>query len=56
VSEEATTKNLCDKFGKLYHSKSPVNKIFLRDKLYNPRMRDGDSVVEHLNALNTVVS
>jgi hypothetical protein len=33
-----------------------VNKLFLRKKLYKLRMRDGDSVVEHLNAFNTVVS
>jgi hypothetical protein len=56
VSEEATTKDLWDKLGKLYQSKSLVNKIFLRKKLYNPRMRDGDSVAEHLNTFNTVVS
>jgi hypothetical protein len=56
VSEEATTKDLWDKLGKLYQSKSLVNKLFLRKKLYNPRMRDGDSVAEHLNAFNTVVN
>jgi hypothetical protein len=56
VSEEATTKDLWDKLGKLYQSKSLVNKILLRKKLYNLRMRDGDSVEEHLNAFNTVVS
>jgi hypothetical protein len=56
VSEEATTKYLWDKLGKLYQSKSLVNKLFLRKKLYNLRMRDGDSVAEHLNAFNTVVS
>jgi hypothetical protein len=56
VSEEATTKDLWDKLGKLYQSKSLVNKLFLRKKLYNLRMRDGDSVAEHLNAFNTVVS
>jgi hypothetical protein len=56
VSKEATTKDLWDKLGKLYQSKSLVNKLFLRNKLYNMRMRDGDSVVEHLNAFNTVVS
>jgi hypothetical protein len=33
-----------------------VNKLFLRKKLYNMRMRDGDLVVGHLNAFNTVVS
>jgi hypothetical protein len=56
VSEEDTTKDLWDKLGKLYHSKSLVNKIFLRKKMYNLRMRYGDSVAEHLNAFNTVVS
>jgi hypothetical protein len=44
VSEEATTKDLWEKLGKLYQSKSLVNKLFLRKKLYNLRMRDGDSV------------
>jgi hypothetical protein len=56
VSEEATTKYLWDKLGKLYQSKSLVNKLFQRKKLYNLRMRDGDSVEKHLNAFNTMVS
>jgi hypothetical protein len=56
VSEEATAKDLWEKLGKLYQSKSLVNKLFLRKKLYNLRMRDGDSVAERLNAFNTVVS
>jgi hypothetical protein len=56
VSEESTTKYLWDKLGKLYQSKSIVNKIFPRKKLYNLRMRDGDSVEEHLNTFNIVVS
>jgi hypothetical protein len=56
VSEEATTKDLWDKLGKLYLFKPLVNKLFLRKKLYNLRMRYGDSVVEHLNAFNIVVS
>jgi hypothetical protein len=56
VSGEATTKELWDKLGDLYQSKSLVNKLFLWKKLYNLRMKDGDSVTEHLNAFNTVVS
>ena len=56
VSEEATTKDLLEKLGKLYQSKSLVNKLFLRKKLYNLRMRDGDSMADHLNAFNTVGS
>jgi hypothetical protein len=56
VSKEATTKYLWDKSGKLYQSKSLVNKLFLKNKLYNLGMRDGNSVAEHLNAFNTLVS
>ena len=53
VLEEYTTMDLWDK---LYQSKSLVNKLFLIKNLYNLRMRDGDSVEDHLNAFNTVVS
>jgi hypothetical protein len=56
VSEEATTKYLWDKLGKLYQYKSLVNKLFLRKNVYNLRMRDGDSVEEHLNTFNTMIS
>ncbi len=56
VSGEATTKALWDKLGTLYQSKSLVNKLFLRKKLYILRMKDGDSVTENLNTFNTVVN
>lgn len=56
VSGEATAKALWEKLGTLYQSKSLVNKLFLQKKVYNLRMKDGDSVIEHLNAFNTVVS
>eukprot|EP00253_Pinus_taeda_P012502 PITA_12502 len=53
---EATEKTLWDKLGTLYQSMSLVNKLFLRKKLYNLRMKDGDSVIDHLNTFNIVVS
>jgi hypothetical protein len=56
VLGEATTKELWDKLGILYQSKSQINKLFLRKKLYNLRMRDGDTVTKHLNTFNNVVS
>jgi len=56
VSGEDSAKKLWDKLGNLYQSKSLVNKLFLRKKLYLLRMTDGDSVSEHLNAFNTLVS
>jgi hypothetical protein len=56
VSGESTAKELWDKLGNLYQSKSLVNKLFLQKKLYHLRMEDGDSVTKHLNAFNTLVS
>ena len=56
VSGEAIAKTLQDKLGNLYQSKSLVNTFFMWKKLYNPRMKDGDSMTEHLNAFNTMVS
>jgi hypothetical protein len=56
VLGEATTKELWNKLGNLYQSKSLVNKLFLQKKLYNMKMRDGDSVTEHMNRFNTMVS
>ena len=56
VLGEATAKSLWDKLGTLYQSKSLVNKLFPQKKLYNLRMKDGDSVIKHLNAFNTLVS
>jgi hypothetical protein len=56
VSGESTAKELWDKLGNLYQSKSLVNKLFLRKKLYHLRMEDGDSVTDHLNVFNTLVS
>jgi hypothetical protein len=53
---EATTKELWDKLGALYQSKSLVNKLFPQKKLYNLRMKYGDCMIEHLNAFNTMVS
>jgi hypothetical protein len=45
-----------EKLGNLYHSKSLVNKLFLRKKLYHLKMEDVDFVTQHLNAFNTLVS
>eukprot|EP00253_Pinus_taeda_P036371 PITA_36371 len=56
VSGEGMAKALWDKLGTLYQSKSLVNKLFLWKTLYNLRMKDGDSVTEHLNTFNNVVS
>lgn len=56
VSGEDSTKKLWEKLGNLYQSKSLVNNLFLQKKLYHLRMEDGDSVTDHLNVFNTLVS
>ena len=56
VSGEDSAKKLWEKLGNLYQSKSLVNKLSLRKKLYHLRMEDGDSVTDHLNVFNTLVS
>ena len=56
VSGEEFVKKLWEKLGNLYQYKYLVNKLFLRKKLYHLRMEDGDSVIDHLNVFNTLVS
>jgi hypothetical protein len=56
VSGESIGKELWDKLGNLYQSKSLVKKLFLRNKLYHLRMEYGYSVTKHLNSFNTLVS
>jgi hypothetical protein len=56
VLGESIAKELWDRLGNLYQSKSLLNKLFLQKKLYHLRMEDGDYVIEHLNSFNTMVS
>jgi len=55
VSGEDSTKKLWDKLGRLYQSKSLVNKLFLINKLHLLRMSEGSSVTDHLNVFNTII-
>ena len=43
VSGEARKKDLWNKLGTLYQSKSLVNELFLQKNLYNLRIKDEDS-------------
>lgn len=56
VMSEPTARDLWKKLESLYQSKSLVNKLFLRKKLYNLRMHEGDSFSAHLYNFNTVIS
>ena len=53
---EDSAVKLWEKLGSLYQSKSIVNKLFLQKKLFHLRMDENDTVTEHLNVYNTLVS
>ena len=40
----------------MYEKPSANNKVYLMKKLFNLRMPEGGSVVEHLNSFNTMVN
>jgi hypothetical protein len=56
VSGESTSKELWEKLGNLYQTKSLVNTFFLQNKLYHLRMEVVYYVKEHINVFNTLVS
>ena len=41
---------------KLYEKPSASNKVFLMKRLFNMKMSEGGSVVDHLNEFNTLTS
>jgi hypothetical protein len=49
-------KIILDKLGNFVYSKSLVNNLFIQKTLYYLRMDDGDSMMEHINSFDTLVS
>ena len=56
VHEETSAQNLWKKLGEMYQSKTLVNQIFLRKKLYSMRMEEGGHVTNHLETFNLLVA
>jgi hypothetical protein len=56
ILKEKTTKDLMDALDKLYEKPSMSNKIFLMKILFNMKISEGGSVVDHLNEFNTVTN
>ena len=56
VSGEDSVVNIREKLGSLYQSKYLVNKLLLQKKSFNLIMEENDTVTEHLNVYNTLVS
>jgi hypothetical protein len=55
INGEEITTSLWSKMESIYMKKYPTNKIFLKKKLYNLRMKEGAKIVDHLNVFNTLI-
>nr|GEV13195.1 retrovirus-related Pol polyprotein from transposon TNT 1-94 [Tanacetum cinerariifolium] len=55
VGDEETTKGVWKKLETIYMTKSLTNKLLLKQHLFSLRMKEGSSLKEHLDALNTIL-
>ena len=51
-----TMDELMETLAKLYEKPSTSNKVFLMKHLFNIKMEEGRSIVDHLNEFNTISS
>ena len=56
ITKEKTTKDLMKTLVTLYGKPSTSNKVFLMKHLFNMKMVEGGSIVDHLNEFNTITS
>ena len=56
VMDEETTVGIWDKLEKLYMTKSLSNVLYLKQKLYGLRMKEGTAITEHLNTFNKIIA
>ena len=56
IAKEKMTIGMMQALANMYEKPSANNKVYLMKKLFNLRMPEGGSVVEHLNSFNTVVN
>ena len=56
VAGEKTSVDLWKKLHDLYEKNKSSHKVFLMNKLYNLKMKEGASVAEHLKESNIIIS
>ena len=56
ITKEKMTKELMETLVKLYEKPSTSNKVFLMKHLFNMKMVEGGSIIDHLNEFNTITS
>ncbi|GKA76072.1 hypothetical protein Tco_0782450 [Tanacetum coccineum] len=55
VADEETATGVWKKLEKLYMTKSLTNKLLLKQRLFSLRMKEGSSLKEHLDGLNSIL-
>lgn len=56
ITEAKTIETLMISLAKLYEKTSTSNKVFLMKCLFNLKMIEGGSVIDHLNQFNMIMS
>ena len=56
ISKEKTMVDLINALVKLYEKPSASNKVFLMKRLFNMKISEGGSIINHLNDFNTVTN
>lgn len=56
IMKETTTSGMMLALSNMYEKPSAANKVFLIRELVNTRMREGSSVTEHINKLNSILA
>ena len=56
ISKEKTMEDLMNAFVKFYEKPLASNKVFLMKHLFNMKMSEGGSIIDHLNDFNTVTN
>ncbi|GJT66197.1 retrovirus-related pol polyprotein from transposon TNT 1-94 [Tanacetum coccineum] len=55
VADEETAAGVWKKLEKLYMTKSLTNKLLLKQRLFSPRMKEGSTLKDHLDVLNSIL-
>ncbi|VFQ76765.1 unnamed protein product [Cuscuta campestris] len=56
ILKETTAKGIMEALSNMYEKPSAANKVFLIRELVNKRMKNGTSVTEHINKLNSILA
>ncbi|KAJ0088329.1 hypothetical protein Patl1_32528 [Pistacia atlantica] len=54
--QETTTTELMKILSDMYEKPSANNKVHFMKKLFNPKMREGFSMIEHMNDFNKIIN